>query len=324
MARIPVVVAEQNAVPGAANRLAMRVGARAVALSFDGTPLPRQLPSLRPSRRRRRRSRAVVTGNPVRPEVLAVDRGTDRLAARARLSVPDDRYLVLLFGGSLGARRLNDAAVAARRLWHDRSDLALRHVVGDRDWGLLADERGARDGECLHYEAIPYEDAMADCLAAADLAVCRAGASTVAELTAVGLPAVLVPLPGAPGDHQTANARVLQRAGAAVLVPDADLDGEMLVATVDALLADPAQLKTMSVASAELGRRDAARRVADLVEDVALRPRPRGPAADMAEGATTPTSTTAALGSRPDALTSSRNGGHTAAQPAKSSEESRP
>jgi UDP-N-acetylglucosamine--N-acetylmuramyl-(pentapeptide) pyrophosphoryl-undecaprenol N-acetylglucosamine transferase len=248
----------------------------------------------------------------VRPEVLAVDRVGGRRAARARLGVSDDHRLVLVFGGSLGARRLNQAALAARQVWREREDLTLRHVVGDRDWELFAPDCAPRPGEALHYQPVRYEDAMAACFAAADLAVCRAGASSVAELTAVGLPAVLVPLPGAPGDHQTANARVLQRAGAAVLVPDAELNGDLMAATVDALLADPARLEAMSLASAALGRRDAARRVADLVEDVALRPRPGSPAAGGSTNGAVHVST-----KREDAS----NGGTSAAVPATTSEE---
>jgi UDP-N-acetylglucosamine--N-acetylmuramyl-(pentapeptide) pyrophosphoryl-undecaprenol N-acetylglucosamine transferase len=118
----------------------------------------------------------------------------------------------------------------------------------------------------LDYRPVRYEDRMPLLLAAADLLVCRAGATTVAELTAVGAPALLVPLPGAPGDHQTANARVVADAGGAVLVADGVLDGARLVADVDALLADPDRLDRMAAEAAALGRPDAAERVADLVE----------------------------------------------------------
>jgi UDP-N-acetylglucosamine--N-acetylmuramyl-(pentapeptide) pyrophosphoryl-undecaprenol N-acetylglucosamine transferase len=106
-------------------------------------------------------------------------------------------------------------------------------------------------------------------LAAADVAVCRAGASTVAELAAVGVPAVLVPFPGATGDHQTANARAFERAGAAVVVPDDALDEARLVREVDALLDDPDRLTLMSKAALATARRDAADRVAELVEECA-------------------------------------------------------
>ena len=249
---VPVVVVEQNAVPGAANRLVARF-AKASAVSFPGTDLPR----------------AEVTGNPVRPEILAVDRRGGRGAARAALDLPGDRRVLGVFGGSLGARRLNLAMVGALGVWAERSDLAVRHVVGERDWDLvtdaLADLPTLPDGGVV-YQQVRYEERMDLLMTAADLLVGRAGGTTVAELAAVGLPSVLVPLPIAPGDHQTANGRALERAGAAVVVPDAEFDGPRLVAEVDRLMGDPARLEAMAVAAAGCARRDAADRVAALVE----------------------------------------------------------
>jgi undecaprenyldiphospho-muramoylpentapeptide beta-N-acetylglucosaminyltransferase len=249
--RVPIVVQEQNAVPGAANRLVARF-ARASAVAFPDTPLPR----------------ATVTGNPVRPEVLAVDRTGGQSAARGSLGLPSDRRVVAVVGGSLGALRLNRAVLDALPRWGGRADLSVYHVVGERDWELVTGAlRDAPPRAGLDYRPIRYEDRMPLLLAAADVFVCRAGATTVSELTAVGVPAVLVPLPTAPGDHQTANARVLANAGAAVLVADGQLDGARLGAEVDALLADPERLAGMGKAAAALGRRDAAERVAALVEE---------------------------------------------------------
>jgi UDP-N-acetylglucosamine--N-acetylmuramyl-(pentapeptide) pyrophosphoryl-undecaprenol N-acetylglucosamine transferase len=121
-------------------------------------------------------------------------------------------------------------------------------------------------GAPLRYEALEYDDDMPTSLAAADLVVCRSGASTSFELLAAGLPAVLVPSPHVTADHQTANARHLERAGAAVLVPDADLDGDRLVAEVDALLANPARLAAMGAAARAAARPDAADAIAALAE----------------------------------------------------------
>jgi undecaprenyldiphospho-muramoylpentapeptide beta-N-acetylglucosaminyltransferase len=251
-ARVPLVVVEQNAVPGSANRLLGRF-ARACAVSFAGTDLPR----------------AVVTGNPVRPEILAVDRSAGgRAAARAALGLPEGRRVVAVTGGSLGALRINRAVLGAVTRWADRGDLAVRHAVGARDWDLVqAEQPPLPGGDGLVYQPVRYEDRMELLLAAADLLVCRAGGNTVAEVAVVGLPAVLVPLPNAPGDHQTANARALADAGAAVVVPDAELDADRLVAEVEALLADDARLAAMGEAAAGAGRRDAADRVAALVEE---------------------------------------------------------
>lgn len=247
--QVPVVVHEQNAVPGAANRLVSRF-ARASAVSFPATELPK----------------AVLTGNPVRAEILAVDRVRDRADARSRLNVGDGRRLVIAFGGSLGAGRINDAVHQALDQWRDRDDLTLRHIVGRRDWAQV--RAGLPDlpaGE-LSYQPIEYEARMDLALTAAEVVVCRAGATTVAELAALGIPAVLVPLPGAPGDHQTANACYLAQAGGAVVVPDAEFDGIRLASEVDALLGNPDRLRAMGRAAAGCGRRDAAVRVAALVE----------------------------------------------------------
>jgi undecaprenyldiphospho-muramoylpentapeptide beta-N-acetylglucosaminyltransferase len=248
--RVPVVVAEQNAVPGAANRLVARF-AKAAAVSFPGTPLPR----------------AVVTGNPVRDEILAVDRARDRDAARAQLGIEPDRKVVLVFGGSLGALRINRATVDAVGRWRDRTDLTVRHVVGDRDWALIqAEAAGLGDG-VVQYQPVRYEHDMPRAMAAADLAVGRSGSSTCFELAAVGLPAILVPSPNVTGDHQTANARQVAAAGGAVVVADAELDGPRLVAEVDRLLADPQRLDRLAEGLRAFARPDAADRVADLVEE---------------------------------------------------------
>jgi UDP-N-acetylglucosamine--N-acetylmuramyl-(pentapeptide) pyrophosphoryl-undecaprenol N-acetylglucosamine transferase len=249
--RVPLVVAEQNAVPGASNRMVGRF-AKACAVPFPGTPLPR----------------AVVTGNPVRSEILAVDRSpAGRAAARVALGLPEGRTVVAVFGGSLGALRLNNAVLGAFETWGGRDDLAVRHVVGERDWSLVTGDARQLDG--LFWQPVRYDDQRELSLAAADLAVSRAGGNTVAELAAVGLPSILVPLPGAPGDHQTANARNLADAGAAVLVPDGEMNAGRLVREVEGLLGDPGRLAAMAEAAGRVGRRDAADAVAELVEQCA-------------------------------------------------------
>ncbi|HMC51159.1 MAG TPA: UDP-N-acetylglucosamine--N-acetylmuramyl-(pentapeptide) pyrophosphoryl-undecaprenol N-acetylglucosamine transferase, partial [Acidimicrobiales bacterium] len=255
--RVPLVVAEQNAVPGAVNRLTARF-ARASAVSFEGTPLPR----------------AVLTGNPIREEVARAGRSPEsRERARQALGLPQDRTVVLATGGSLGSLRINEAvAGAARGAWAARPDLAVRHVVGRRDWPRFSGgTTPSPHAGGLVYQAVSYEDRMPTAYAAADLAVCRAGATTVSELAAAGLPAVLVPLPGAPGDHQTANARAVARLGGAVVVPDPELSTERLVAEVDALLSVPGRLEGMARDAYRLARPDAADRLAELAERHAAR-----------------------------------------------------
>jgi UDP-N-acetylglucosamine:LPS N-acetylglucosamine transferase len=244
--RVPLVVAEQNARAGLANRVTSRF-ARACAVSFPGTDLPR----------------TVVTGNPVRAEILAAAQSGDVAAARRALGLPTDRRVVAVFSGSLGSRRINDAAVQAVDVWSDRPDLAVRHVVGRRDWTAFVPPVG--DDWALVYQPVEYEDRMDLLLAAADLAVCRAGGS-VAELTVMGLPSILVPLPIAPRDHQRANAEVLAEHGAAVVVADAELDGARLVAEADAILTDGERLESMRAAARRLARGGAADAVAELLE----------------------------------------------------------
>ncbi|MDQ2678561.1 MAG: undecaprenyldiphospho-muramoylpentapeptide beta-N-acetylglucosaminyltransferase [Actinomycetota bacterium] len=254
--RVPLVLMEQNARAGAANRLVARF-AKACAVPFPETDLPR----------------TVVTGNPVRDEVLAVAADRDVAAARARLGVDPERTMIVVFAGSLGSRRINEATFAAARALSTRDDLAIRHVVGARDW----DDRELIETDGLDYTQVRYEHDMATVLAAADLAVCRSGGTTVAELAVIGVASILVPLPIATRDHQRANAQPLVRAGAAVLVPDDELDAPRLLSEIAAVVdASPidgrSRARVMSDAARSLGHPDAASDVADLVESNASRP----------------------------------------------------
>ena len=160
---------------------------------------------------------------------------------------------------------MNAATGEACGLLAERDDLALRHVVGKSTAAAdTAPARGKHAGG-LQYQAVTYEHDMSTALAAADLVVSRAGGSTVAELTTAGRAAVLVPLPGATGDHQTANAAALAGAGAAAVVPDTELDGMRLAGLISDLLADPEGLATMEAAAAALGAPSAADQVADML-----------------------------------------------------------
>lgn len=239
---IPVVVHEQNAAPGVVNRVAVALGARA-AVSLPGTPL----------------RRATLTGNPVRAEIAACGGSTAHQGRPAAW--------VGVFGGSLGARRVNDATLGLARRWRDRPGVTIRHVTGRRDYQRCVDEWARRPAgdDALTYELIEYEDDMTGLYARADVVVTRAGAVTVAELCVAGVPAVMVPLPGAPSDHQTANARAMADAGAAVVIPDAACDGARLALELEALLGAPDRLVAMRSAAADLARPDAAARVADLI-----------------------------------------------------------
>jgi UDP-N-acetylglucosamine--N-acetylmuramyl-(pentapeptide) pyrophosphoryl-undecaprenol N-acetylglucosamine transferase len=229
--RVPLVLTEADSHLGVSNRLLAR-RARALCLAFpiDGVD-------------------GVVTGRPVPPPV------TDRAGARERLGLPADATVVLVFGGSLGARSINEAAVAGLD-----GDFWVLHAAGRRDFAAL-EPRAPQTGRYLLRD---YLAPFGDALAAADLCVARSGGS-IFEVAAHGLPAVLVPYPHATADHQTGNARWMVDAGAAVLVRDDELTPERLRAQVDALLGDPARLAQMAAASAALARPDAAQAIAQQV-----------------------------------------------------------
>jgi UDP-N-acetylglucosamine--N-acetylmuramyl-(pentapeptide) pyrophosphoryl-undecaprenol N-acetylglucosamine transferase len=238
--RVPAVVHEADAHPGLANRIAVRLGARP-AVTLPGTAWVG----------------AVVTGNPIRPAIAA--------ARRAPVSPP----VVAVVGGSLGARSLNRAALGLYERWRARRDVAIHHVTGARDYDECSTRLDAlrAPGDLLDYRLVGFEEHMETLYTQAAIMVSRAGGMT-AELTAVGIPSVLVPLPGAPGDHQTRNAEALVAAGAAVMIPDAELDPAHLDAVLASLLDDPARLAAMGESARSLGRPDATARFADLVEEV--------------------------------------------------------
>ena len=254
-ARIPLVVHEQNAVPGVANRLAGRWAA-AVALTHRGSGFGRVTP--------------VVTGNPVRPGLDADTIAGAKAEALATFGLEPNRTTLLVFGGSQGARRINTATVDSARRWHEPQRLQILHAAGRRDFAEIdAAWTAAREGASEHdiplVRCVDFIERMDLAYAAADAVVCRAGASTLAELTVLGLPSVLVPYPHATADHQTANARSVAEAGGARVVADEQFDAERLVAEAEPLLLDDATRGAMSAAARAFGRPDAAERVAALL-----------------------------------------------------------
>jgi UDP-N-acetylglucosamine--N-acetylmuramyl-(pentapeptide) pyrophosphoryl-undecaprenol N-acetylglucosamine transferase len=229
--RIPLVLTEADSHLGISNRMLAR-RARRVCLAFalEGKEEPRYL----------------VTGRPV-PEPF-----TDRKAARKQFAVKPSEQLVLVFGGSLGARSLNEAAVQA----FADAPFRVLHASGTRDYEALR-AKVSRPG--YHVEA--YISPFGPALAAADLCVARAGGS-VFEVAAHGLPAIFVPYPHAAADHQTSNARYFTDAGAALMIADDDLTPELLRARVDELLGDTERLSSMAAVASGLARPDAAHAIA--------------------------------------------------------------
>ena len=231
--RIPIVVHEGNALPGLANRLGARL-TRHVAVSFPDTPL--------------RHARYV--GLPIRRLVSTLDRSVARSAGRSAFGLDDQRPTLLVTGGSQGARRLNQAVASAQPALA-AAGIQVVHVAGPQ--GEVAVSPGPDDPP---YVVLPYVDRMDLAYAAADLVLCRAGANTVTEVAAVGLPAVFVPLPIGNGE-QALNARPVVDAGGGLLVDDSALTAEWVTATVPDLLLDRDRLAAMSRAASGLIPRDA-------------------------------------------------------------------
>jgi UDP-N-acetylglucosamine--N-acetylmuramyl-(pentapeptide) pyrophosphoryl-undecaprenol N-acetylglucosamine transferase len=225
MLRVPLVIAEIDGHLGLTNRML--------------APLARRVCTALPIAAGRS-SKFVITGRPIPPVP------TDRVAARARFGVGPGETLVLVFGGSLGARSINHAAIAA----FAQADFRVLHAAGERDLPSLSSPRSG-------YDLRGYIPGFMEAVVACDLAVARSGGS-IWELAAAGTPSILIPYPHATADHQTLNARYLADAGAAVILADADLDAERLRAEVDTLLSDRSELDAMARAALGLARPHAA------------------------------------------------------------------
>jgi UDP-N-acetylglucosamine--N-acetylmuramyl-(pentapeptide) pyrophosphoryl-undecaprenol N-acetylglucosamine transferase len=241
--RIPTVLHEQNAVPGIANVVGSRT-ARRVALTFEEA--------------RSRFARAAeirVTGNPIRRSIAALDRAALRGAAMEVFGLDPERRTVLVMGGSLGAASLNDAVAGLADRWRDRGDLQLLVSAG-RDHGPSLRERVGTGG--THVHVLDYLERVELAYAAADLAVCRAGATTVAELAAVGLPSILVPYPYARANHQELNARALERSGGASVILDPRANAPTLGSEVERIIGDRGALQRMAEGARRFGRPGAA------------------------------------------------------------------
>ncbi|MBI4728797.1 MAG: undecaprenyldiphospho-muramoylpentapeptide beta-N-acetylglucosaminyltransferase [Acidobacteria bacterium] len=254
--RIPSIVHEQNAAAGIANRAAAYL-TRNVALAFGEAA--RGLP---------RFVRPRTIGMPLRVPIASFDRAALREEAMEAFDLDPGRATVLVAGGSLGAARLNAAAVGMAARWRDRDDLQMIVSAGrsqQEDAGAALD--GAR-GQ-LPVRCVAFIERMDLAYAAADVALCRAGAATIAELAATGVPSVLVPYPHARGGHQAANAAVLERAGGAVVRSDAAAEAGPLATLIEGLLADPARRAAMGAAARSTARPAAASALAAWALDLA-------------------------------------------------------
>ncbi len=258
LARVPLVIHESNAVPGRANAFASLL-TRNVAVTF---PSAANLFS--------RRADVRIVGMPLIPSVAAVNRAELGPTARARFGLKPDQKLVVVSGGSLGARRLTEAAVDLAHRWAKRSDV--RVIVKTGPAALADVER--RLPACSIVTAVGYIDDMDLAYAAADVFVGRSGSATVSELSHIGVPSILVPYPHAPGNHQLHNARSLSDTGAAIVIDDAALTGETLASQLDELFSDPDHLVLMSRNVRKMRRPQAALELAQWACELAPCPIP--------------------------------------------------
>ncbi|CAL9402516.1 UDP-N-acetylglucosamine--N-acetylmuramyl-(pentapeptide) pyrophosphoryl-undecaprenol N-acetylglucosamine transferase [Nocardiopsis dassonvillei] len=257
--RVPIVVHEANPLPGLANRL----GARLTPHVFTGHPHTQ----IRNGR---------FVGIPLRQQITTLDRLAMGDKARTYFGLRPDLPTLLIFGGSQGAQRINETAFASRDAFRDRGVQVL-HVVGPKN----ADEPQDLTQDGIPYVAVPYVDRMDMAYAAADVAMCRSGAMTCAELTAVGLPGAFVPLAIGNGE-QALNAEPIVQAGGGLMVNNADISVEWITGTLIPLLTDTDRVVAMSEAAARMGRRDADMELAREVMAIARgdRPTPELPVPD--------------------------------------------
>lgn len=254
--KTPVVLHEQNIVLGLANRV-VKPFAAAVAVSFRDTLA-------------RAGHKGVFVGNPVRAEIAGARPERERAAAYDRFDLDEDRKTLLVFGGSQGARSINDAATGLAGLWRDRSDLQVLHIAGRSHAGEIENRViTTLSGAPLIYRVVAYVERMVAAYSLADLALCRSGATTVVELAAMGLPALVVPYPHHRDHQQELHGRVLERAGAAVVVPDAQASAERVAREAEALLGDRARLDGMRASALRFATPRAAGELARVVKAAA-------------------------------------------------------
>ncbi len=252
---IPTIILEQNVIPGVTNRILGRF-VNGVAVTYGASR--RFFPAS---------SHVQVTGNPIRRDIMSAD----PVQGRETLKLDPEKKVVMSFGGSIGAQSINRAMVEVAAAWKERKDIELLIVTGKdklTETRTALQEKGIRDNEAGNVTVKPYLYNIQDAYAAADIVVGRAGGISLSELTALGKAAIIVPYPYATNQHQDHNARTLAEAGAAVVIPDRELDGAHLLRELDCLLNEPERLAEMARKSKELGRPDAAERIADWVQEL--------------------------------------------------------
>lgn len=250
---IPVVIHEQNSVMGMANRYLAKK-ARAVCLTYEHSA------SAVPDA-----SKVRLTGNPVRSSVVKASREE----GRALFGLSEDDFMLLVFGGSLGARHINEAIASMKDELLAKDGLHVVHITGPKELERVREGLALTAEEERRWHLMGYQDRMGETLAAADAIVSRAGATSLAEISALAIPALLVPYPYATEDHQTTNARAYVEAGCAYMIPDAELSGEDFKQKVCALAGDAQLREGMTRAARAQKTADAAAKLADVVMEAA-------------------------------------------------------
>lgn len=255
---VPSMIQEQNVVPGVTNKIASRF-VKKIAVGYEeaGAYFAH-------------REKIVATGNPIRQAVLTAKR-EDGLR---EFDLDDKKKTILVSGGSRGARSINTAMLALHQKFCGRDDVQILHITGQNEYNKVIDslqELGIDPKKAGNIKIVPYAYHMPNALATADLAIFRAGALGLAELAARGIPSILIPYPYATANHQEYNARIMEKHGAARVILDRELTGEVLCDTAEQLLRDSIALDKMAVASLSLGRAKAAEDIARLAMKIAKR-----------------------------------------------------
>ena len=246
---IPLVVHEQNSVMGMANKYLSK-GAARVALTYEvaGQSVADK-------------EKIVVTGNPVRASIFT----STREEGRVELGIPQDALMLLVFGGSLGARHLNSAVAAMKDRLLAIDDLYIMHITGPKELETVKDALDLSEEEAKRYMVLGYQDRMGQTMAATDMVVSRAGATSLAEISARRIPAILVPFPYATADHQTTNAKAYVERGAASMIADGEVESQAFSDMVLELIENADLRASMTKAAATFETEDAAAKLADVV-----------------------------------------------------------
>lgn len=249
--KIPLLIHEQNAISGVTNRILGRL-ADVVAVSYPGSEVYFQ-----------KSKNIQLTGNPIRSRIFQAN----RLKSIEEFDLDEKRKTVLIFGGSRGAKKINESAIEAYSWFRNHNDIQIIHITGDLEFESVKEKilEQKKKEDKLIYKCYSYIDNIEKAYSCSDLVVCRAGATTIAEITNCGLPAILIPYPYAADNHQEKNARLLEQNNAGIVILDKDLNGQLLFEEISKLFSVFSKLSEMKKNSKLLGNPDAAQKIARLV-----------------------------------------------------------